>query len=391
MRRRRSASFYNGISVTVVMTFTVVAAMARAEVLKVHGEVGAEYDDNVHWTADASGGVGPARVGSPLGRAVLGWSAADRVGSNQDVAFSLLGAAKVFAAPDARSENVGVLETSGTWRVALGERTRLSVNGSTYDAIQAGTAAERDVSGVARDFRSLMPTLRVTRAVGSSSTWAFGAGYRWFVFKPQRAYDFVAPAAAIEYRIARENSDGSADWEALATVGAELRKFAGTRLVRETGCSAAARCTAVTDPDAQALHEDQFFSGRLDVTRTGHLLVGASYALQWNRSNSYSETLLRHAGAIRLTLPLPLGLYLATRAELVLVSYPDHAAFSTGPSGQSRTTIEDENRSQIRTELTRDISAHLQLVGRYCLYVNAIGQNSYQRQTATLSLAFGLD
>jgi len=42
----------------------------------------------------------------------------------------------------------------------------------------------------------------------------------------------------------------------------------------------------------------------------------------------------------------------------------------------------------VRAELSRDLGARLQLVGRYVFYANAIGQGQYRRQTATLSLIF---
>ncbi len=375
--------------VTLVTILSLCATGARAGEVNLNGELGAEYDSNVHWS-DSAGAGGPPHVGSPLGRVVLALSAADRIGAHQDVAFSVLGAGKAFGTEAARNENVAVVETSGAWRVALGQRTRLGINGGYYEAIQAGTAAERELSGVARDFRSLAPTLRLARAVGDSGTLALAAGYRWFVYKPLRIYDFRAPAMAVDYRLAWETADGAADWEVGAVAGVELREFAGTRLVREAGC-ASGSCAAVPDQDSNSRHADQFFAGRLDITRIGQVLLGVGYAVQWNRSNSYSETLLRHAGTLRLTTPMPLGLYLATRIELVFVSYPDHAAFPAGPSGQSRTTIEDENRSQLRAELSRKITTQLQLVLRYSLYINAIGQNSYQRQTATLSLAFAIE
>jgi hypothetical protein len=389
MRRRRPAFSREPFSVTVMTILSLCATAARADQVNLSGELGAEYDNNVHW-ADSSNLSGPPRVGSSLGRMVLGVSAADRIGARQDVSFSLLGAAKAFAAQQARNENVGVIETYGAWRLALGQRTHLGINGAYYEAIQAGTEAERELSGVARDFRSLSPALRVARVVGQSGTLALAGGYRWFVYKPAHAYDFRAPALAVEYRLTTETTDGAADWETTATAGVELRRFAGTRLVPESPCPSPP-CAAVPDLETANLHVDQFFAGRLDITRVGQILVGAGYAIQWNRSNSYSETLLRHVGTLRLTTPLPLGLYLATRLELVFVFYPDHAAFPAGPSGQSRTTIEDENRSQLRAELSRKITTELQLLVRYSLYVNAIGQNSYQRQTATLSLAFAID
>lgn len=349
-------------------------------------EVGVEYDDNVHHVEQIPT-LNAVPVGSALTRAVVTWAASDRVSSNQDVAFSLRGGMKLFAAAAARSENVGIVDTSGAWRVAPNARTRIGLSATYYEAIQAGTFTERAVSLDARDFRSIVPTLRVTRALGDLGTLGVAAGYRSFVYKPLRSYDFQAPLFTVEHRLIRETADGDADWDVMSVVGVELRQFAGVRLVQPaTGCTL--EPCAVADAGG-AHHADQFFMGQLDVTRTGRVLVGAGYAVQWNRSNSYAESLVRHVGSVRFTAPLPLGIYLAARAELVYVTYPQKVFIAVGgPSGQASASIEEETRSQVRAELSRDLHPRCQLLGRYSFYANALGQGNYRRQTAMLSLVF---
>lgn len=354
-------------------------------------ELGAEYDSNVHRREGTSGSGGATAVGSPLARAVLGWTASDRLGQSQDVAFSILGGAKIFAVEDARSENVGVVETSGSWRLSLNERTRLGVSGVYYEAIQTGTRTEQQLSGEARDFRSLSPTARLLRGVGDYGTLALGGGYRWFVYKPSHDYDFGAPVLSAEYLYNRETSDGAADWEVSVGAGVELRRFSGVRLLRTSADCTTQACTLMADA-AGTLHRDQFSSGHITVTRTGRLLLGAGYVLQWNRSNSYSESLVRHVGTARFATSLPFDFYLAARAELVYVRYANPVALLGGTSGQAYATIEDENRSHLRAELTRDLGARLQLIARYSLYLNPLGgQVTYRRHTGTLSLAFSID
>lgn len=365
-------------------------AHADDQRVALRAELGTEYDSNVH-RREGTSGAGAAVVGSPLGRAVLGWTATDRLAQGQDVAFSILGAAKVFAVEDARSENVGIVETSGSWRLSLNERTRLGLSGAYYEAIQAGTRTEQQLSGEARDFRSLSPAARLVRTLGDNGTLTLGGGYRWFVYKPSRDYDFEAPVLSAEYLFNRETADGVADWEVAVGAGVELRRFSGARLLRTSADCTTAACTLSLDP-AGTRHQDQFSSAHLTVTRTGRVLLGAGYSIQWNRSNSYPESLVRHVGTARFATSLPFDFYLAARAELVYVRYANPVALLGGTSGQAYATIEDENRSHLRAELTRDLGTRLQLVGRYSLYVNPLGgQVTYRRQTATLSLAFSLD
>jgi hypothetical protein len=368
-------------------------ARANDERVAVRAELGAEYDDNVHRVEQIAGVTdGAPRVASAVARSVFGLSASDNLAHGQEVAFSILGAGKLFLAPAARSENVFVVDNTGSWRIATDSRGKLGIGASYYEALQSGTETERALPTEARDFRSLVPSLRLLRFVGASSSLGVAAGYRWFVYKPQRSYDFLAPVLSIEYRLVHETTDGDADWEVTASAGVELRRFAGSRLVSDpAGCSGGI-CLPILDPTGTR-HVDQFVTGQIDITRTGRVLVGAGYMLQWNRSNSRSESLLRHVGTVRLTAPLPLDLYLAARAELVYVTYPDKLTLATGPTGQPSASIEEETRSQLRAELSRDVTTGLQVVARYSFYANALGQGvgNYRRQTATLSLVYTAD
>ena len=424
MLRCCPASRRGGGPVTGAILIAALGGNARAddEHVSLRAEIGTEYDSNVHRAEEIPGAASPPVVGSPLGRVVLGWSAADRLGATQDVAFSLLGAAKAFSAAEARNENVGIVESSGLWRVAMGEKTRVGIGAAYYEAIQSGSPTERELAGLnltgdPRDFRSLAPTLRAQRAIGNSGALALGVGYRWFVYKPNRGYDFTAPVLTVEYHLTHETADGGADWDVGVGSGVELREFAGVRLIQPlagctttdpSGISPSSICVTAPDPFGTK-HSDQFYTGHIDVTHTGRVLVGAGYAIQGNRSNSYGESVLFHVGTVRFTAPLPLGVYLAARTELVYAAYADPIASVVGPDGRASATIEDENRSQVRAELSRDIGAHLQLVARYSLYVNALnqratptqdtngsntptlGQGKYLRQTATLSLVYSID
>jgi len=382
MRHRPRATLCAALAVTgAALSWGRPAAAGDDEQVIARAEVGAEYDDNVH-RAEQIPGDRVSIVGSALTRAVVALSAADRLTDEQDVAFSVLGAVKLFAAPAARNENVGVVETSGAWNLRLAPRTRLGAGATYYEAIQADTpteralTAERDGVLEARDFRSVIPSLRALQGIGDASALGLSAGYRWFVYKPQRDYDFQAPLLTLDHRLVVETGDGGAEWALVSAASAELRRFSGPRLL-----------ASGVDPTG-ARHVDQFFTGQFEVTRTGAVLLGAGYALQWNRSNSYGEALLRHIGSLRFAAPLPLSFYLAARGELVYLSYHDRQPLLTDPSGAPQLSIEEETRSEVRAELSRDLGSRLQLVGRYVFYANALGEGQYRRQTATLSLVF---
>lgn len=362
-------------------------------------EVGVEHDSNVHRAErlpDGSSAPAPATgpdaiVGSFLTRGVLGWSAADRLSARHDVAFSVLGATKLFWSEAARPENVAVVETSGSWGIRLGRRNRLRLSLPFYEVIQMVTPTERAL-GYGRDFRSATPSLRWTSVIGERGTLTVLGGYRHFVYKPSHSHDFGAPLIGLEGQWAFESEDGNNDWDLGAGVSAELRRFTGARFVPEPPNCAPRTCAPAPDP-AGVRHQDQFLSGHLHLTWTGAVLVGAAYVAQWNRSNSYAEGLMRHIALVRFAAALPLGLYVAARGEMVIARYADPVSLAIGPTGISSVTVEEENRSQVRIELSRGLIGGFDLVARGSYYANPFGDRvaPYERLTATLSLTYSAE
>jgi hypothetical protein len=103
----------------------------------------------------------------------------------------------------------------------------------------------------------------------------------------------------------------------------------------------------------------------------------------------------RHFVTLRFATPLPLGLYLAARGELLISRYL-HPIFvgQLNVQGLTYLSIDDENRSSVRVDLSRALGDRLQLLARYTLYVNELGASGaaghFRRQTALLSLSFAL-
>ena len=127
------------------------AAAADTEHGQLRAEVGAEYDSNAHRVEQiASSGQGV--VGSFLQRLVLSAQAVGQLAPRHALAWSATGAAKIFDAPAARSENVVIAQSSLVWRATLGERSWLAPSASYYEAFQSWTP-EGDPAGERRDRR----------------------------------------------------------------------------------------------------------------------------------------------------------------------------------------------------------------------------------------------
>jgi hypothetical protein len=356
-------------------------------------ELGPELDTNAHRTeiVNVAGVSNPPLVASPLARGVLAASLSDVVADGQLVAMSATLAAKVFEKSAARDEDVGIAETTILWRVAVGDRGAIALSNAYYEAFQREAPAP--VYGYdRRDFRSLSPALRYLHALGDHADWGVGAGYRLFVFKPDRSFDFQAPTATLDLRWARETADGGADWETAFHASYERRAFDGHPFVAGP-CPLGETCPPVSGTGDRL---DHFATGSVELSRTGRVLVGAGYALHVNLSNSFGETVTRHFVTARFAAALPLDLFVSARAEILFARYADEVVVAQAEgaaAGRTFVSIEDENRNNARLELSRNLGDRLQLLARYTFYANELGAGdvTYRRQTALLSLAFILE
>jgi hypothetical protein len=354
-------------------------------------EVGLEYDTNAHRTELVAGANNPPLVASPLERLVLAGTLSDLIADGQILTLAATAAGKIYNAPAAYDEDVAIAQSSIAWAKALSPRATLTVSGAYYEAFQA--PAENLIDATERrDFRSLAPTAQLGFVLVDRLDLSLSAGYRMFLFKPDRNDDFNAPTAAVELHWNRQ-TEGDADWEASTGAAFEHRTFGGPALVIECP-PIVPQGLACAGPDPR---HDDFLMSHLDVLRVGRALVGAGYAFHYNHSNSYGNTVMRHFMTARFAAPLPGGFTLAARGELLLAFYSQQVpigAVSVGNSFSSVESIDDENRSSVRVDLSHELGERLRVVARYTFYANELANASpisYQRQTLLLSLTGALE
>ena len=264
----------------------------------------------------------------------------------------------------------------------------LAPSGAYYEAFQSW-APEGDPAGERRDFRSLAPMLRAAhRRSRTALELGVAAGYRWLLFKPDRDFDFDGPTAGVNLRWLLDTESG-ADWEARAGAAIEYRSFAGPALV--------GNCPPDGLPcPGPATRTDDFLVAQADVTRTGRVLLGAGYVVRPQRVEQLRRDAVptrrdrphRHGAAAR---SLPRGAR-GPAVRLLPGFDPDPADHRHDPDGAGKpfVNIEDENRSSVRVDLSRDVSERLRALVRYTFYANELGSSvgTYRRQTLLLSLAF---
>jgi hypothetical protein len=381
-------------SVAIAIAAVAVPGRANADAAELvdnehytlRAEAGVEFDSNAHRTEQIRNTQLPAETRSFLQRFVLSSQLTDVVTPGHAVAWSATAAGKLFDAVSARSENVAIAQSSLGWRAAVGRDMLLTPAATYYEAFQSpdATPAER------RDFRSIIPSLELRTPIGERFDIGVAGGYRWLLYKPNRDFDFDGPTGAVNLRWALP-SEATADWEAGFGTALEHRRFAGRALVSPCDPPSAngLPCLGATR------RIDNLIMTRADVTRTGRVLAGIGYAFHYNASNSVGETVMRHFASARFAAPLPWRLYVAARADLLFAFYSERVAIGEPTSpGSPYATIEDENRSSARVDLSRDIGERWRIFARYTFYANELGANSpltYRRHTALLSAAFTLE
>ncbi len=346
-------------------------------------EAGAEHDTNPA-RLERVAGVPPDRpiVPSPALRLVTSGDLALAVGERSVVTVAAALAGKRFLQASAQPEDLIIAEGRAAFSLRLGESWIAGAGSGYYDVFQRARSLND-----ARDFRSVTPALRLDRGLAGGSL-GLGAGWRWFAFKPEPAYDFHGPTLDASYHQsfagALSGEEGGevpgAQWDVAGGLTVEDRRFRARR------CPSLDRCP---DPTGTERRRDRFWTARAEVTRTGAVLLGAGLLFGLNDSNSYGESLQRLIASLRGVALLPWRFSLSARAELVATRYREAV-----PVGHNATTgmfisVEDEGRSAIRLEVVRPLTDAVELGARYTFYTQtpSTGPVRFQRQLFLLYAA----
>lgn len=367
----------------VIVALSVLGARpwARADSARhdLRVELGSEYDSNPDRAEQIANYVPPLppASASPLARLVASGNWASALGQSGALALSGAVAGKRFFDQAARNDDVLILQTGANGTLRVAERTVLGAAGGYYDAFQRGPVDRRD-------FRSIAPALRIEQGFVRTLQLTLGGGYRWFTFKSDDNFSFAGPTAFVTARqILPGNLDrGEADWEWSAGASLEWRGFDGL-------ACASADCAAVSSSGSRRL--DRFWVSHIEITRTTAFFLAAGAALHLNQSNSYGEGLVRGVFHARAVVPLPWALSFSSRADLVATHYWNSLLLAQADpnAGAPLVSIEDENRSTLRIEVSRPLGQGFEIGARYVITSSFPGGGSvdYRRQTALLYLA----
>ena len=358
--------------VAVLLVATAAAADETDYVLKL--EAGSEIDSNVHRAPEGSGVVTApdARIGMRL-------DASGRAGERGRYAFDAVGAVKGFAGSDASSEDIGVISADGRFEWIAGTFIP-GLRASYYDAF-----GEQDNA----------LALRTAETAGSLGLAAGDlrlvakAGWRFFAYKPDGAFDFDGPTAGLSIGQRFHSEDAARQLAVGVAYAAGVRRYSSAALANfcPLGTPVAPSCLAVT----ALRRSDLFHDLATEITYTGDFIVGLRLGLQVNDSNSFAQSLIRGRGELSGTVLLPEDFAVTAKVVLQFDSYID--GLLLGGDLGTFTTIEDEARNAVILHVTRELTDAWTLEARFAAYWSPFAAQpvAYSRQTFYLGLVYAFE
>jgi hypothetical protein len=357
-------------------------------------ELGPEYDSNANRAEIVQGQTtNDVPTGSFLLRSTARGALMWHTGVNTLRAQALLGG-KVFFNSDVWDQNVIVAQAVVDDRVRLTNWLELGPVAEYYDATQQTTA--NTICDVIcdrhRDFRSGSLVARMA-FFDDPGELAIMGGYRGFQWKPDQRFDFQAGqmTAVVGLRLRAGPPESEHEIDLSAAYHLERRFFTSPVDVNDCppGMPLSPSCI-VSGADGRA---DWFHEGTLELGWLRWVLLSAAYTLQYNQSNSFGWSLLRHVITFKLGTRLFWELYLTIKGQLMVARYLDPQLLGSAAQVTTQTfvTIEDENRNAIIVDLERPIGrTGVSVEARYSFYTNELTALpvSFLRQVVYLGISY---
>jgi len=363
-------------------------------------ELGPAYDSNANRAEIIQGATNnDVPTGSFLLQSTVRPSLVWRRGINTLRLTGVLGG-KLFFNKDVWDQNVIVGELGFEDRVRVQEHVDLGLAVDYYDSTQqslqqasfSGTCVETygdpNFCDRHRDFRSGSAVARIGYLDDIGQVAILG-GYRGFQWKPDPAFNFnagqVSFLAGVRLYAGAEQEH---EIDLTASYHLERRLFASP--IDVNNCVGMPMPSCVGNGfDARA---DWFHEGTAELTWVRWVLLSASYTLQYNDSNSFGWSVIRHVVTAKLGARLFWQLYLTVKGQLLIDRYLDPLILlSSTTQAPTFLNIEDENRNALIVDLERPIGrTGVAVEARYSVATNDFSNNpvSYLRHVVYLGISY---
>lgn len=271
------------------------------------------------------------------------------------------GGGKLFWDGDADEANE-VLHYGGIgWSWAMRPAFVFSLQGHHYDSYQQGSIQDFRTAVVSTAFRwTQAPTGRSVAVEG---------GYRGFQYKPDPNYDFHSAtlSANFEQKLTSGLRDTLVDWRLRADYALAWRLYRDYQLLPPTLCGNGGPPICSVQTSTRRMDWNHLF--RVGADYVGNAVASLWYSLEINQSNSYGKPYFRHAVGLSFTTPMLWEVYFSVKGVVQLSQFVDpYLLLQT--SGTDYTSVDDENRSSVVVQLSRDIVDDLTVLVRYGAFVN---------------------
>jgi hypothetical protein len=355
-------------------------------------ELGLEYDTNANRAEVVSGVVNPDRpTASPLVRTTARLNLQGKKGINLIKAQIGLGA-KAFFNPAVLDQSAIVVQGGVEDHLRLWRKAELMLDADYYDAFQNLATSPCSDCFRRRDFRTGTAGGRLTAFDGPGVFW-IGLAYRGFQYKPDPYFDFQTPAGDLGASSTWQVGDGTHELSLTATYHLERRSYEGLVQQRantpdcQPGQPFLDSCLVLGDYG----RTDWFHEAGVELSYVGVLFVSLGYALQYDASNSFGQSLLRNIITLKLAYRFPWQIYATLKAQLMVTKYLDPVLLDPTVASQTFLTIEDENRNAVIVDLERAIKkTGVSVNARYSFFTNELGStpSSFRRQVVYLGLTY---
>jgi hypothetical protein len=377
-----------------VLALAATARDTAAEEWSLRLEAGSEYDTNIHRLEVVEGNRDPDS--GPLLRLGARYQLAAQSDANLFRSDGY-GGTKLFLTGPGQSESVFVIATNaGYARVLPSRRATLGASASYYDAIHYEAfdcASDCGQVGEGRFFSTAAVEANLGLLGPSSHRLVASLGYRTFEYKPDEDFDWSGEHYALAYTATLwRGSDDTADvasFELAASYRLSRRDYVGEALANENPESDQPMASVPTELGRFDLNH----SAAAEVTYSGDRIYSARYELQINDSNDFGQSLVRQVLELRITTELVADVFLTATGAVQLNIFLDPLLVAPDVNASTLISIEDENRNSLSALLSRDISAHWSIEGRYSIFSNefATDEFRFRRQTVYVGAVYDFD
>lgn len=269
--------------------------------------------------------------------------------------------AKAYIDQLARAADEAVAWVGLDWHRSVGESGSVGLLSSYYDAfVRAG----------GRDFRSGSALL--TASVGDELRAQLHGGYEALEVKSATEFSYHSLVAGV--RVLRDvvvgREDDAVGWRLALGYRLAVRDFRGQPYGGQEPCQTPNATQIFCSFPKSGSRQDLNHRLRLSVTYSGNMVASLWYGFELNRSNSFGETFVRQSVGVKFTAALAWRLDLTVSAILQFSRFADPFFVRPVVVNQDFVSSEDESRSQLFLQFTRDIGFNLAAVARLAVFFN---------------------